>query len=88
MLAICNIHPFVDGNGRAARWLFNTIILGGTTPPQRTLPLYEYFHRDGGTSTLLFRTVELSGDWDPLFAYIAAILDEMAYRRSLANAWL
>lgn len=85
LCAVCNLHPFADGNGRTSRWLFTSLLDVGSDQDVGFYPLYEYFIRDQGTSLLCFRIAELCGDWDPLFCYIAEIFEAMSMTRLAAH---
>jgi hypothetical protein len=79
--AVTNLHPFTDGNGRSARWLFCSILFRDQGTGDDFYPLYEYFVRDQGISTLALRKAEVLGDWRPLASYLLDVMSEMIRRR-------
>lgn len=76
--AVCNIHPFEDGNGRVARWLFSCVAQVNISERFKFLPIYEYFQRSHGAFLIRLRLAELRGDWNSLAGYLAHIVNTMA----------
>ncbi|MGN6481498.1 Fic family protein, partial [Luteibacter sp.] len=82
--AVTNLHPFADGNGRTARWLFCSLLFRENETGKDFYPLYEYFVRDQGISTLALRKAEVLGEWNPLASYLLDVTSEMIRRRTEA----
>lgn len=78
LAAISNCHPFVDGNGRTGRMLFNALLRHGLARPRLYAPLHELTTLAGGTLTLAVREAELHGRWEPLFGFVERCLFLMA----------
>lgn len=71
---LLNAHPFSDGNGRTARVMLNYVLREGGMHSNVYLPLYEIAYRSLGGHDIALRTVELRGDWEPLFGYFLGAL--------------
>jgi len=71
LVAITNAHPFIDGNGRSGRVLFNLVMnrdqrhLGAVA-----IPLHAIGNRPPGNLTLYMRGAELRGDWGSLLNFL------------------
>lgn len=63
-------HPFIDGNGRTARILFNMLLQRNAQIPRFYLPLYEMSSLSRRGYILCVREAELYGRWGPLFEYV------------------
>lgn len=74
-IGLMNCHPFVDGNGRLARALFN-VLTARTT--QTYIPLYEFYNCTPGGHVLRIRQAELFGDWDDWIRFHCDIISFMA----------
>lgn len=68
-----NAHPFVDGNGRSARALFNVVLCTGH-PSIVHLPLRLFIDRADGGFEIAVRQVELNDDWADLLCFHSAWL--------------
>lgn len=72
LAALTNIHPFHDGNGRAARIFFNYVLNG--LAPARSEPLYLPIYEIAAFSNCGFlirlRQAQYFGEWAPLFMFL------------------
>ncbi len=73
LVAIVHAHPFGDGNGRAARTLFNALLAKGCGT-DHFMPLSLLAHLSGGGFILKLRRAMYGAEWDQLGAYIAEAL--------------
>lgn len=73
LVAITNCHPFLDGNGRTGRIVWN-ILMNGSTRRFRYLDLKALGNRPPGNLTLYMRSAELHGDWVGLLSFLTAAL--------------
>lgn len=64
--ALLNLHPLGDGNGRASRVLFNSLLWGDAVAADRYLPIYELRRFAPYTFEIALRRAEIQGDWDAL----------------------
>jgi hypothetical protein len=64
--ALLNVHPLGDGNGRASRVLFNSLLWGDALDQDRYLPTYELRRFAPYTFEIVLRRAEIQGDWEPL----------------------
>lgn len=70
MVAICNIHPFTDGNGRLSRLLFNAIInFDREICPY--IPLHELGRTSRGSLLIYMRLAQYRGEWSPIAGFLA-----------------
>jgi prophage maintenance system killer protein len=74
MLACTTVHPFTDGNGRAARILFN-LALRGRFPALPYLAIKEITQFAQGDYLIAMNRVHFRQDWEPFFRWLEAILD-------------
>jgi hypothetical protein len=75
------LHPFLDGNGRTARMLFNLLLVSEReTGPY--LPLNKIFALADMGFELRMRYTCLTGDWNPVMAFF---VDAMAFLNCLSN---
>ena len=74
-VGLMNCHPFVDGNGRLARVLFNAL-MGRTS--QNYIPLYDFYNCSPGAHVLRIRQAELFGEWDDWVRFHCDIIGFMA----------
>jgi Fic/DOC family len=69
LVLFLNCHPFLDGNGRSARILFNLALNKGTPETAIYIPLNEFIYRsDGGFQIRLLLAIR-KGEWEPIFTY-------------------
>lgn len=82
LVAINNLHPFADGNGRVARVFFNALLQRRRPAPSFYLPLHILASLSRGGYVLRLRLAEIRGQWLPLIEFLidAAII----WRRILA----
>ena len=89
MAVLLNIHPFLDGNGRCARALFNVVLFdaisaGGPCEPRGSeglalaflrnyVPLRDALAASDGGYEIRLREAETHGNWAPLIAYFIAV---------------
>ncbi|HEY0312314.1 MAG TPA: Fic family protein [Allosphingosinicella sp.] len=70
MTVAAAIHPFMNGNGRMSRILFNQMLQeSGLT--RSYLPLYEIGLVTGGAWLLALRRAQQQGDWEHMMRYLA-----------------
>ncbi len=74
-VGLMNCHPFLDGNGRLARVLFNAL-MGSTS--QNYIPLYDFYNCSPGAHVLRIRQAELFGEWDDWVRFHCDIIGFMA----------
>ncbi|WP_248732142.1 Fic family protein [Pseudomonas sp. MWU13-2517] len=74
-VGLMNCHPFLDGNGRLARVLFNAL-MGRTS--QNYIPLYDFYNCSPGAHVLRIRQAELFGEWDDWVRFHCDIIGFMA----------
>ncbi|GAB2575555.1 Fic family protein [Dyella jejuensis] len=80
MVTITNCHPFMDGNGRTSRILFNAI-LRSSRSIETYFPLYEMFWCSGCGWEVRLRYTAFTGDWMPLCRYMRDVF-------GIAHHWL
>lgn len=94
MAVLLNIHPFMDGNGRCARALFNAALRGDVTsapsngaPPQADtqfiarcayVPLHDALLASDAGFEIRLRDAEINANWAPLFGYFRTVFSAMA----------
>ena len=69
---LTHCHPFVDGNGRTSRILFNMLLQRDRDRPAYYLPLYEFARLSRRGYILRVRQAELFGDWSALYDFVGA----------------
>jgi len=74
-VGLLNCHPFIDGNGRLARVLFNTLLLRSA---ENYIPLYDFYNCTPGGYILRLRQAELFGEWDDFILFHCNIVNVMA----------
>lgn len=74
MNAICNLHPFLNGNGRTSRVLFN-LVVGTHRLPPLYVPLYTLSKISHGGFLIRLRQAQYHNDWHPLADFITNGLD-------------
>ncbi|MGN6481158.1 Fic family protein [Luteibacter sp.] len=72
MMAISNVHPFDDGNGRVARLLFHWTLNRSRTS-LFYLPLHELAALSSCGYLIRARQAQLHGHWDPLLVYFELV---------------
>lgn len=72
MVGLTRLHPFMDGNGRVARILFNAILNEGKEQPVY-LPLYELAALSRCGFLLRLRQAQYHGEWQPLLTYLVHV---------------
>lgn len=77
MVCLTNAHPFINGNGRTSRILFNWLLRRGGMSAKVYLPLYEMIGRSQGGFQLRVRQAEIRGEWDGIVEYGCDILEAM-----------
>ena len=76
LVAVTNCHPYINGNGRTARWLFNGVLYWrGSLPSDAYVPLLAFFERSQGGFLIRQRRAEIHGDWDDLALYLCKIIE-------------
>ncbi|MDQ8756909.1 Fic family protein [Sphingosinicella sp. LHD-64] len=86
---LVNCHPFVDGNGRVGRSLFNYALRQGGMPTNVYFPFYEIARQSRGGYEIALRCAEVRGDWQPLLRFVLDMIEcyrEIAGQRSTAEA--
>lgn len=79
LVALTNCHPYANGNGRTARWLFNGVLRWrGGLPSGAYVPLLAFFERSQGGFLIRQRRAEIYGDWDDLALYLCKVLEMWA----------
>jgi hypothetical protein len=71
---LLNAHPFLDGNGRLSRLLFNFVLRQAGMQEWVYIPLYEIARRSNGGYEIALRRAEIFGNWQPLLSYYDAAL--------------
>ena len=66
---LTNCHPFVDGNGRTSRILFNMLIQRDLEIPLFYLPIYELALLSRQGFIISVREAEVFGRWHPLYEF-------------------
>ncbi|MGK6356623.1 Fic family protein [Sphingomonas sp. DT-207] len=72
---LVNCHPFIDGNGRVGRILFNACLRIGGLGVDEYIPFYEAAERSRGGYEISLRTAEIRGEWEPLFDWGASLIE-------------
>ena len=72
LVAISNLHPFCDGNGRVARVVFNGLLQRRHAGPTCYLPLHPLALLSRGGFIVRIRLAETGGDWLPLLQFLTA----------------
>ena len=73
MVAITNLHPFLDANGRCSRILGNALLRDANPHHIGYLPFYEVFWHSGHGWEIRVRLAELCADWEPLCTYMGEL---------------
>jgi hypothetical protein len=75
---ICAAHPFSDGNGRVARFIFNFLI-SRYWKGAHFIPLAELIHQTSGVFEEIFAKCDESGDYLPILIFLMRILKSYAH---------
>ena len=75
LVLIVNCHPFTDGNGRVARLLFNAWLRRGGMSEYVYFPFSEIARRSRGGYEIALRSLEISGDWEPLVRFVLQAIE-------------
>ena len=73
MNGVANIHPFLDGNGRVSRVLFN-LLLNTSLRTNCYIPIYELSELSRGGFLIRLRDAQYNGNWGPLIEYVSYIV--------------
>lgn len=76
MAALTNLHPFVDGNGRVARILFNWL-MNLKREENIYLPIYEISAFSYGGYLIRLRQAHYHSNWEPLFRLLLACANRL-----------
>lgn len=78
-----NVHPFVDGNGRTARALFNAALESASGSMLGYLPLRAIFDASLGGFEIRLREAETNQNWAPLVEYFTSVfaIQERSYSK-------
>jgi hypothetical protein len=71
---IVNCHPFLDGNGRVGRILFNSILMNCGLDRKSYIPLYDVFRCTDGGYEIRLRMAETQDKWDDLLCYMSDVV--------------
>lgn len=77
MAVLLNIHPFVDGNGRCSRALFNAIVESVSGASGSYVPLRAALEASDGGFEIRLREAETNGNWAPLIVYFTTVFSAM-----------
>lgn len=77
MVVLLNIHPFLDGNGRCSRALFNAIVESASGAPGSYVPLRAALDASDGGFEIRLREAETNGNWAPLIGYFTTVFSVM-----------
>lgn len=75
LMVVNFVHPFIDGNGRTSRVLFNTLL---GTKEETYLPLKELQCVSRGGQLIKMKRAWLYGDWNPLMRLFCTYIDMVA----------
>lgn len=73
-ILLVGAHPFLDGNGRVSRMLFNAILVSGGLHPSAYIPLKEILDITQGSLAIRTRRVLMRGDWVPIFEGLSSAI--------------
>lgn len=74
LVGVLNAHPFLDGNGRLSRVLFN-VFLSRSFPGVPYVNLYTYMYLARGAFELSLREAEIFGDWTKVTNFLLACVE-------------
>jgi hypothetical protein len=80
-VALNNIHPFINGNGRLSRIIFNWII-NSCYPNAFYLPIYEISALSEAGLIIRLRQAELHNNWDPLIKFFSDAVSSLSEMKS------
>jgi len=75
MLAFLNCHPFIDGNGRTAKYLFNLVLAKSGISSRYLLPLSTITLGSQGFFPICARRAELQDSFDMILKFIATAIE-------------
>jgi hypothetical protein len=70
LAGVAAIHPFVDGNGRTSRIVFNYVLRDALAAADFYLPIFEIAGLSRGGFIIRLRDAHYNGRWEPLLAYM------------------
>lgn len=82
MAALTNLHPFMDGNGRVARIVFNWTLNQNRARPLY-LPIYELSALSRCGYLVRLRQAQYHSEWAPLFRFLLLCSERLFYDGSL-----
>lgn len=78
MTALTNLHPFIDGNGRIARIVFNWTLNPSRANPVY-LPIYELSALSRCGYLVRLRQAQYHSEWGPLFQFLLLCSERLFY---------
>jgi len=79
MVALLNIHPFADGNGRVARIVFNWI-LNQERATIAYLPLHEVARMSAGAYLIMLREAQYYNNWNNIIRVVEVVSSKLLRR--------
>ncbi len=74
LMLITNCHPFIDGNGRSARILFNALLSQNCEHVRVYIPVREFAEFSRGGYLIRMRQAEIRGDIEAILDFFASIV--------------
>lgn len=68
-------HPFLDGNGRVSRLVFNAVLVHAGLPASAYVPVKEIYSMSLGTMSIQKRRAQLRGDWQSIVVGMCRAID-------------